>query len=155
MLIAPSSVHQGEAAHGRVKDGQIARWALDGVGRDGVTIRFCVRSGQLTLYVSHLPNPSAVLYDNQATIATTDKLAVDCSTLFKNESSVNSATGRKRRQMPQDSTGTIIYISIVGRDNNTVFSINSESGNVTFGKDIPIILYMYMQLLSTQDYLCF
>ncbi len=133
----PSRVNQGEKAHGRVENGQIARWALDGVGHDGVTIRLCVRSGQLTLYVSHLPNPSEVLYDSQATITTTDRLAVDCSTLFKSANSSNSATLRKRRQVPQDST-TTIYISIVGRDNNTVFSVHSESGNVMFGKESPI-----------------
>ena len=146
MLTVPSTVSQDEEAHGRVRDGQIARWALDGVGHDGVTIRLCVRSGQLTLYVSHLPNPSEVLYDNQATIATTDKLAVDCNTFFKNASSVNSATSRKRRQVPQDST-TTIYISIVGRDNNTVFSVHSESGNVIFGKEIPLIVYTYSYLV--------
>ena len=132
MLAAPSTAYPGDAANGRVKDGQIARWALDGVGSAGVTIRLCVSSGKLTLYVSHLPNPSEVLHDDQATIATTDKLAMDCSTHFQNASSINSALSRKRRQVPQDST--TIYISIVGRDNNTVFSVYSESGNVTFGK---------------------
>ena len=138
MLTVTSTVSQGEKAHGRVKDGQIARWALDGVGHDGVTIRLCVRSGQLTLYVSHLPNPSEVLHDNQATITTTDKLAVDCSTFFKNTSSINSATSRQRRQVQQDSSTTTIYISIVGRNNNTVFSVHSESGNVTLGKASPL-----------------
>ena len=138
MLTVPSTVRQGNEEEGRVKDGQIARWALDGVGGAGVTIRLCVRSGQLTLYVSHLPNPSEALHENQATIATTSKLAVDCSTHFKTASSINSPS-RKRRQALQDST-TTIYISIVGRDNNTVYSLHSESGNVMFGKKIPIII---------------
>ena len=125
-----------------MENGQIARWALDGVGYDGVTIRLCVRSGQLTLYVSHLPNPSAALYDSQATISTTDRLAVDCSTFFKSARSINSATSRKRRQVPQDATITI-YFSIVGRDNNTVFSVHTESGNVTFGEEFSYNSYMY------------
>jgi hypothetical protein len=109
---------------------------MEGIGDDGVTIRMCVRSGSLTLYVSYLPTPSEALHDNQATIATTDKLAIDCTTIFMETSgeSDNSPTSgkRKRRQASQDST--TIYFAIVGEVSNTEFSINSETGNVTIGE---------------------
>ena len=117
---------------------QIVRWTIEGGGGDGVTIRMCVRSGKLTLYVSYLPTPSEALHDNQVTIATTDKLAINCTTIFKettgsHESEQNSPISgkRKRRQVSQNST--TIYVAIVGEDNNTTFSVNSESGNITIG----------------------
>ena len=147
MLTAPSTVIQGEEVHGRVKDGQVARWALEGVGREGVTIRLCVTRGQLTLYVSHIPNPSEALHDNRATIATTDRLAVDCTTFFGSAS--DNSTRRKRRQVSQDSI-TTIYVSIVGRHNNTVFSVHSEIGYITFGKEIPYTIVAG----SSTDYGC-
>jgi hypothetical protein len=113
---------------------------MEGIGEDGVTIRMCVRSGRLTLYVSYLPTPSEALHDNQATIATTDKLAIDCITIFKetrgeSENSPTDALGkRKRRQVSQNSTA--IYFAIMGEISNTEFSINSETGNVTIGKGV-------------------
>lgn len=109
---------------------------MEGIGDDGVTIRMCIRSGRLTLYVSHLPTPSEALYDNRATIAITDKTAIGCGTIFvdtSSESINNIISGkRKRRQASQNST--TLYFAIVGEINNTKFSINSESGNVTIGE---------------------
>ena len=99
----------------------------------------CIRSGKLTLYVSHLPTPSEALYDNRATIAITDKTAIGCGTIFVDTSSesINSNNNiisgkRKRRQASQNST--TLYFAIVGEINNTKFSINSESGNITIGE---------------------
>ena len=109
---------------------------MEGIGDDGVTIRMCIKSGKLTLYVSYLPNPSEALHDNQATIASTDQLAIDCKTFFKESSdeSGNSleSGNRKRRQASQKFT--TIYIAIVGEAKSTEFSMNSETGNVTIGK---------------------
>ena len=127
---------QGTKSHGTVDKNQIVRWIMEGISDDGVTIRMCIRSGRLTLYVSYLPTPSEALYDNRATIAITDKTAIDCGTIFVDTSSEsnnnNNNSPRKRRQASQNST--TLYFVIVGEINNTKFSINSESGNVTIGE---------------------
>ena len=119
-------MNQGTESHGTVGKNQIVRWIMEGIGDDGVTIRMCIRSGRLTLYVSYLPTPSEALYDNRATIAIMNKTAINCETIF-----MDTSRKRKRRQASQNST---LYFAIMGEINNTKFSINSESGNVTIGE---------------------
>ena len=139
---------EGNQAHGMVRDGQIVRWTLQGMSTVGTTIRLCVTNGALTLYVSYLPAPSEVLNSKQSTIATTSKLAVDCTTFFTG--SLNTVQ-RKRRQASQNHT-TTIYMSVVGGDNDTVYSLNSERGNVSFGKETkPEFVHALPYVLTTSS----
>ena len=108
------------------------RWILEGVGGDGVTIRLCVRSGRITLYVSHLPHASNATNENQETVENSiGKVTISCSTYFQREGLVSNRNSRKRREVADSVT---LYISIEGREDNSTFSLHTANGNFTFGE---------------------
>ena len=114
-------------ADGAIGRGQIMRW-IEYVGGAGVTIRLCTRRGRISLFVSHLPNPNEVQNDDHDTVGTTKRESVGCRTLFMAARYYN----RDRRNTESDTE--IIYIAIVGDEDNSVFHLRTAVGNVTLGK---------------------
>ena len=115
---------------------EVMRWILEDIGGEGVTVRLCVRHGEITSYVSQVTAPNDVMYDNISTIGTTDKLAVDCSTIFTGTYHM-PGTKQKRQQASQTAA---LYLSIEGHDSVNTFSMQSGNGNVTFGKHAFVTL---------------
>jgi hypothetical protein len=110
---------------------QIMRWIRKGIGGEGVTVRLCIRSGRVTLYVSSIPNPSDAVHDYQITITPEENIAIACSTYFQHSRPIR---GRSRRnQVSEDYTGAV-HISVVGQDNSSLVTLQTANGNVTFGK---------------------
>ena len=130
----------GREADGVMQKDQVMRWILEGVGGEGVTIRLCIKSGKIRFYVSYLPNPSEVMNENQGTIAATSQLAVSCNTHF-----VGSIPAARRKRSSQSSFEKI-YISIIGKDEESVFSLSTSEGNITIGKRLRQ-LYIYATLI--------
>ena len=113
--------------------GEIMRWVLDGIGGEGVTVRFCVRRGRITLYVSQVTTPNDELYDDHLTIFKTDKQAKVCSTIFSGTYQTPGTRDpeRRRRQRAHSSS---LNLLIEGQDDINDFSLQTGEGNVTFGK---------------------
>ena len=109
------------------------RWIRKGVGGEGVTIRLCIRSGRVTLYVSSIPNPSDAVHDYRITITPEEKIAIACSTYFDHVHYRPIQERKRRNQVSEDDTG-IVYISVVGQDNSSLVTLQTANGNVTFGK---------------------
>ena len=122
----------GEEVEGTMARGQIMRWVLEGIGGDGVTIRLCVREGNVTLYVSYFQHPSEAVHENQETVAILDRVAVSCSTLFEREGLLLPTNPFRRRR--EEAEFTTLYISIEGLDNSSVFTLQTANGNVTYGE---------------------
>ena len=102
----------------------------------GVTVRFCLRRGRITLYVSQVTTPNDEFNDDRLTISKTDKLAKVCRTIFSGDYEKYHTPGtrdpeRLRRQQTQSSS---LYLLIEGQDNINDFSLQTGEGNVTFGK---------------------
>ena len=132
----------GEEKKGTLAKGEIMRYVLDGVGGEGVTVRLCVRRGMITLYISQVAPPSNVLYDSKATIAPTDMLAIDCSTIFSGPGTFYEpgTAERRRRQKPLQTT--TLYLSIEGQGTINAFFLQSSNRNITFGRSI------YQEIIS-------
>lgn len=133
----PAIVPVGREANGMMEKGQIMRWILEGVNTPGVTIRLCTRGGQITFYVSSdVPNPSEEVNDRRATVATTDRLTISCDTYFSESSPI---PGRRRKR--SENAIKSVYISIIGNEQDSAFSLITVEGNITLGE---IYTYSYI-----------
>ena len=136
-IIIVSSHDKG--GRGTLRTDEIMRWVLDGIGGEGVTVRFCVRRGRITLYVSQVTTPNDEFNDEKLTIFTTAKLVKVCRTIFSGDYEIYHTPGtndpeRPRRQQIQSSSS--LYMLIEGLDDINDFSLQTGEGNVTFGKFI-------------------
>ena len=129
----------GDEGKGTLVSDEIMRLVLDGIGGQGVTVRFCVRRGRITLYVSQVTTPNNEFNDDKLTIFKTDKLAKVCRTIFSGDYETYHTPGtrdlkRPRRQQTQSSSSH--YMLIEGLDDINDFSLQTGEGNVTLGKFI-------------------
>ena len=151
----------GNPEHGTARRGDSARISFSAPAEEGITVRFCIREGQIILYAStSVPNPSAALHDWSTTIrAPQYQHTVVCSTTyFDNLDTPNmapqvvppakSTPTRGKRQVSDDeeessneddNTMVTLYITIEGGDNYNQFSLNSSVGKYDFGKVITVL----------------
>ena len=111
--------------------GQIMRWSKTIVGTEGVTVRLCVSMGNVTFYVSSIPNPNEAVHDIQGNID--DTATIPCITYFMNSTLTHVHSRRRRSQVSETSHGTI-YINVLGQGKNSSLTIQTANGNITFGK---------------------
>lgn len=123
-----TNIGVNENNNGTLDREDVIRLIMDGIGGEGVSIRFCVMEGKLTFYVSQLISPNRVVSDNSLTITSNEKTSIDCTTIFNQ---YPTSGMRKRRQQAQTST---LYLTIEGHDEMNTFVLQSGEGNVTFGK---------------------
>ena len=127
------------------------RISFSAPAEDGITVRFCIREGQIVLYAAtSVPNPSAALHDWSTTIrAPQYQHTVVCSTThFDDLDSPNltpenvlpgRSTPRGKRQTNEEESDdnnmmVTLYITIEGQENYNEFSVNSSIGQYNFGK---------------------
>ena len=129
----------GDEKAGTLAKNEIMRYVLDGVGGEGVTVRLCVRQGMITFYVSQVTTPSEEMYDKKSIIAPTDKLAIDCSTIFTGTFSEPGTAEQTRERRQKPSQTTTLYLSIEGQGIINTFLLQSGNGNITFGEHVKIL----------------
>lgn len=125
----------GSEEDGTLAKNEVMRWALNYVG-EGVTVRLCVTKGKITFYVAQNVRPNKEMNDNQSTVASTGKLAVDCGTIpiFQELHHKRGTDERDRRQEENNLQLSTLYLSVEGHDTLNTFFLQSGDGNVTFGE---------------------
>lgn len=148
----------GSPEQGTTGLGDSVRISFSAPAEEGITVRFCIREGQIILYAStSVPNPSAALHDWSTMIrAPQYQHTLVCSTTYFDDLdspnltpetvSPGKATPRGKRQADdeensnddddEDDTMVTLYISIEGQENYNEFSLNSSVGEYDFGKRV-------------------
>jgi hypothetical protein len=148
----------GNPEQGTTGLGDSVRISFSPPAEEGITVRFCIREGQIVLYAStSVPNPSAALHDWSMTLrAPQYQHRIVCSTTyFDNLDSPNltpevvspgksAPRARGKRQASNDEeapsdgdaddTMVTLYVAIEGQENYNEFSLNSSVGQYDFGK---------------------